>query len=209
MARISAKVGTLRFRIRTTLALLAIIAVYLSLEVHAWRTCLRSDFSRQAAQATRGVDSNLTTLRSLREEKPAYDRGAERNNQSARKLAMHTRNAAAIGISVEDLKRREVDVQLARLVAHTERKLKFERAAANPLISVAPSRPVPETAKQAADWLHAHDDQLALAVYDDLARMYPQLVEAHSRSAWLRATSPEARYRDGNSQSIQHNAPAS
>ena len=37
----------------------------------------------------------------------------------------------------------------------------------------------------------------ALAVYDELARTYPELVEAHSRSAWLRATCPDAQYRDG------------
>ena len=37
----------------------------------------------------------------------------------------------------------------------------------------------------------------ALAVYDELARTYPDLVEAHSRAAWLRATCPDAQYRDG------------
>ena len=36
-----------------------------------------------------------------------------------------------------------------------------------------------------------------LAAYDDLARTYPDYVEAHSRTAWIRATCPDARYRNG------------
>ncbi|MGO9921123.1 MAG: hypothetical protein ACLQIB_41340, partial [Isosphaeraceae bacterium] len=46
-------------------------------------------------------------------------------------------------------------------------------------------------------WLTHRDYRRALAVYDELARTYPELVEAHSRSAWLRATCPDAHYRDG------------
>ena len=36
-----------------------------------------------------------------------------------------------------------------------------------------------------------------LAAYDELARAYPDLVEAHSASAWIRATCRDAQYRDG------------
>ncbi len=196
--RLSAKVGALRFRMRTGLVLLAIIGVYLSLEVHAWRTWRsRSDYRRAASQASKGVDSNLSALQSIREERRAYDPGSERRDDSARRVHFRSRAAAASGIGVEDLKRQEVDMLLAKLVAHTEVKLKYERAAANPLKSVPPGRPVPQTEEEAADWLHVDDYRRALAVYDELARTYPQLVEAHSRSAWLRATCPDARYRDG------------
>ena len=45
-----------------------------------------------------------------------------------------------------------MDVLLAKLVAHTDRKLKYRQAADNPLKSVAPDRPFP-TEKDAADWL--------------------------------------------------------
>ena len=68
--RMSAKVGVLRFRMRTALALVAVFGVYIGWEVHAWRTWrLRSDYRRPAAQASIGVDSNLSTLRSIREER--------------------------------------------------------------------------------------------------------------------------------------------
>ncbi len=142
------------------------------------------------------MDGNLLTLRSIREERE-YIPGSERTDDSARRVISRSRAAAASGIAVEDLKRQEVDLLLAKLVAYTERKIKCERAAADPWKSVAPDRPVPQTAKEAADWLHLRDFRRALAVYDDLARTYPHLVEAHSRSAWLRATCPDAQYRDG------------
>jgi tetratricopeptide (TPR) repeat protein len=195
--RLSAKVGALQFRMRTALALLVLIGVYLGWEVHARRTWrLRSDYRRRAAQASVGVNSDLSTLRSIREERP-YIPGSERTNDSARRVIARSRAAAASGVAVEDLKRQEVDVLLAKLVANTERKLKYERAAANPLNSVASDRPSPQTEEEAADWLYLRDYRRALAVYDELARTYPHLVEAHSRSAWLRATCPDAQYRDG------------
>jgi tetratricopeptide (TPR) repeat protein len=56
---------------------------------------------------------------------------------------------------------------------------------------------LPQTEEEAADWLRLHDYRRALAVYDELARAYPDLVEAHSRSAWLRATCPDEQYPDG------------
>jgi hypothetical protein len=195
--RMSAKVGALRFRMRTGLALLAIIGVYLAWEVHAWRTWrLRSDYRSRAGQASVGVDSTLSTLRSVREGRVSLSH-SERADESARKVSARLRAAAASGIAVEDVKRQEADVLLAKLVVHTERKLKYERAAADPWNSVAPDRPMPQTETEAADWLHPRDYRRALAVYDELARTYPHLVEAHSRSAWLRATGPDAQYRDG------------
>lgn len=195
--RMSPKVGAPRIRMRTALTLLEILGVYLGGEVHAWRTWrLRSDYRRVAAGASRGADGTLSTLRSIREERP-YVRGTERTDESARRVTARTNAAAARGLTVEVLKREEVNALLAQLVAHTERRLDYERAADSPRNSIAPDRPVPRTAEEAADWLHLRDDGRALAVYDELARMYPRLVEAHSRSAWLRATCPDARNRDG------------
>ena len=123
--------------------------------------------------------------------------GSEHTNDSARRVYFRAKAADASGIAVKELKKQEVDVLLAKLVASTEGKLKYQRAAANPLNAVAPDRPLPQTEKEAADWLRLRDYRRALAVYDELARTYPELVEAHSRSAWLRATCPDAKYRDG------------
>lgn len=195
--RMSMKVGTLRFRMRTLLALIAIIGIYAGWEIQArriWR--LRSDYLRAAAQISLGLESNLSTLRSIREERPYIPR-SENWDDSARRVYHRAKAADASGIAVKDLKKQEVDALLARLVASTEQKLKAQRAAANPLSSVASDRPFPQTEKEAAEWLRPGDYGRALAVYDELARTYPQLVEAYSRSAWLRATCPDVRYRDG------------
>ncbi|MGO9913675.1 MAG: hypothetical protein ACLQIB_03030, partial [Isosphaeraceae bacterium] len=190
--RMSAKVGALRFRMRTALVLIAIIGVYLGWEIHAWRTWrLRSDYRTQAEQASTAAKSNLSALRSIREER-AYIHGSERTDDSARRVYYRSKAAAASGVAVKDLKKQEVDALLAKLIANTEGKRKYQRAAANPLNSVAGDRPLPQTEKEAADWLTHRDYRRALAVYDELARTYPELVEAHSRSAWLRATCPDA-----------------
>ena len=37
----------------------------------------------------------------------------------------------------------------------------------------------------------------ALASYDELARNYPDYADAHMGSAWIRATCPDAQYREG------------
>ena len=207
--RLSASVRALRFRMRIALALIAIIGVYLGWEVHAWRTWrLRSDYQRGADQNRRGVESDLATLRSLREERP-YIHGKERTDDSARRVFYRSRAAAASGVAVKELKKQEVDDLLAKLVAHTAWKLKNQLAADNPLNPVAPDRPVPQSEKEAADWLGAGDYRRALAVYDELARMYPDLVEAHSRSAWIRATCPDAQFRDGKLAIESARAPAS
>ena len=125
-----------------------------------------------------------------------YVHGSEGKDESARRVRLRSKAAAESGIAAKDLKKQEVDVLLAKLVAHTDRKLKYRQAADNPLKSVAPDRPFP-TEKDAADWLSLGDYRRRLAVYDELARTYPELVEAHSRSAWLRATCPDAHFRDG------------
>jgi hypothetical protein len=195
--RVSAKIGPLRVRMRTAIALVAIIGAYLYWEIHGWRTWrMRSDHWRAAAQTSRALESNLSSLRSIREERP-YVPGAERTDESARRVFYRSKAAAARAIAATDLKKQEVDVLLAKLIVNTERKRQHERAAANPLYSVAGDRALPQTEEEAADWLRLADYGRALAVYDELARTYPDLVEVHSRSAWLRATCPEARYRDG------------
>jgi hypothetical protein len=194
--RLTGKVGV-RFRMGIALALIAIIGIYLGWEVHEWRTWRsRSQYQRWSDQASVAVESNLSTLRSLRNERP-YTRGSEHKDGSARRVLNRSKAAAESGIAAKDLKKQEVDVLLAKLVAHTERKLKYQRAADSPLKSNASDRPIPQTEKEAADWLSLPDYGRALAIYDELARTYPDLVEAHSRSAWLRATCPDARCRDG------------
>ena len=195
--RLSAPVRSVQFRVRTALVALAIFGLYLGWEIHAWRTWrLRNDYLRQAAQSAMGVKGDLSTLRSLREE-PAEFRGRPPSDSNARRALLRSIAAQAAGVAAKELKKHEVDVQLAKLVHNTNRKQKYERAAAEPWKPVPPDRPMPEPKPEADDGLRLREYRRALADYDQLARTYPDLVEAHSRSAWLRATCPDARCRDG------------
>ena len=73
--RLSAPVRSVQFQVRTALAALAIFGLYLGWEIHAWRTWqLRNDYLGEAAKSARGVESDLSNLRSMRDE-PAEFRG--------------------------------------------------------------------------------------------------------------------------------------
>jgi hypothetical protein len=67
------------------------------------------------------------------------------------------RAASAKGVAVEELKKQEVDVLLAKVVASTERRRKYERAADDPWKPVAPDAPVPKSKIDLAEWLHPGD----------------------------------------------------
>ena len=195
--RLSAKLGTLQFRMSIALAPIAIVGGYLGWEVHSWRTWRkRLDFKVWFDQASVAVESNLSTLQARRNEGPD-DRDRVRSHDWGRGALPRSRAPAPSGVTDKDLKKQEVDVLLAKLVSSTERKLKYRQAADNPLRPLAPDRPAPQNEKEAGDWLGFGDYGRALAVYDELASTYPDLVEAHSRSAWIRATCPDAHFRDG------------
>jgi tetratricopeptide (TPR) repeat protein len=195
--RFSSPANFLRIRMRTALAMLAICGLYLGWETHEWRTWrLRAGYRHHAAQIAMAVASNLSTLRSMRAE-PSQRDGYEQTSIASRRALNRSKAAAASGVAFKVLKTQEVDVLLAQLVAYTEQKHKYERAVADAPRSLAPDRPVPRKAMEAAEWLHLNDVRRALAAYDELARLYPDLVEAFSRSAWLRATCPDPQFRDG------------
>jgi hypothetical protein len=51
--------------------------------------------------------------------------------------------------------------------------------------------------EEAYFWVAQRDYARALAACDELAQTYPDLVEAHEQRGWIRASCPDARYRDG------------
>jgi hypothetical protein len=150
--RLSAKLGALRFRMRTALILVAILGVYLCWEIQAWRAWrLRSNYWEAAAGLSQGLSSNLRTLQKLREEEP-YSPGMRGSTEMERRVLKRSKAAAAKGIAVKELKKQEVDIDLAKLVAQTEGKRNCERAADHPLGPAPPGRPSPQTDKEAAEW---------------------------------------------------------
>jgi hypothetical protein len=191
-----------RFRVRTALAAIAIVAIYLGWEIHAWRTwqlrqsCLQTAgaASRQESENRSRLQWKLGELAKLTETDPSW-----LTELSSPELGFYRSKAshAADRLANRDRLKRETRSLTDRVVAYAKRRRKYERAAANPWHTVEPDEPLPERKFEADDWLSSRDYAHALAAYDELARTYPDLVEAHSGPAWVRATCPDARFRDG------------
>ena len=199
-----AKAIAVRFRVRTALAAVAILGLYLGWEIHAWRTWrLQAFYSERAAQAGGGQINNQAILE-LRQKDLARLSQEERLSPAddfAPEIGYYrTRAARAAERAVlKDQWEREAARLSAIIAAYDERKRKYEQAVADPWKAVEPDGPMPEPIRglSVEHWLAVRDYSRALAGYDELARTYPDYVEAHATSAWIRATCPDARYRDG------------
>jgi hypothetical protein len=194
------KACAVRFRVRTALALIAIFGLYLGWEIQAWRTWqLRSNYSNQAALAANGEERTLSILKSRREQLAKVDQfvSSELADLSSRGFYRSKIALAAERLANKHRGEREISFLWATAVAHSDRRRKYERAAADPWSPVAPEEPLPAPILDAHHWLANRDYARALAACDELARTYPDLFEAHEESAWIRATCRDALYRDG------------
>ncbi len=89
-------------------------------------------------------------------------------------------------------------VRFAEFAAyHTALKRKYLRAAARPWRSVEPDPPPPEPEARGVFWSERGEYDRALAVYEELLRDDPENLGALNNLAWLLATCPEAKLRDG------------
>jgi tetratricopeptide (TPR) repeat protein len=93
--------------------------------------------------------------------------------------------------------RRQVRYISGLVDAYAARRGKYERAAANPRAAVEPDPPLPEPDPDAISLLGRKDYAHALAAYDELCRSYPGFVQGHLDRAWVRATCPDPRFREG------------
>ncbi len=202
----AARAVAVRFRVRTALAAIAILGLYLGWEIHAWRTWrARWSFLMKATEAARGEGINRSSLYPIRESLAKLDETdlSKVEDLVAPEIGVYRSKAAVLAERLATRARLEQEARYlsAMIAACAERKHKYERAAANPWAAVAPDQPMPkqelDAETQAASWLITRDYARALAGYDDLARASPDLVDAHLNSAWLRATCPDARFRDG------------
>jgi hypothetical protein len=197
---IVARVVAVRYRVRAALAAIAILGLYLGWEIHGWRTWwMRSFYLQRAGIATVRENGNRALLQSKREQlaKLMETDLSQLSELSApgfyRSKAAH---AADRRVSRDRLNR-EIRYVSAAIAACAERRSKYERAAANPWGPVEPDKPVPAPEPEPGDLMGSRDYTRALAACDALARIYPDLVDAHSRAAWLRATCPDSSFRDG------------
>lgn len=188
-------------RVRTAIAAIAVLGLYLGWEIDAWRVWrVRTAYRLQAMEAASREQSALTQLRSARadvlkienylSQRPNLDaeEGSHRSSSSlaAERAAFEYRSNRLIS----DLQARaSLDGELVR---------KYERAAANPRVAVTPDPPPPDPLPSKVTLqLPGGTIPSMLELADEMAGKFPDYVEAHLESARIRSTCPNAQYRDG------------
>jgi hypothetical protein len=203
--RLSAPIGwasavAIRFRVRTALLTIAILGLYLGWEIHAWRTWrLRSAYLAHADQEAAGQTDYLARLRITQSMlSDLMTAPLPLTDYAAPEPGFYRSKAALLAGRAErrDRLEREIRYLSARITSSAAHQRKYERAAAHPSIVFEPDAPFPEQEPEAHDQLRRGPAR-SLAACDELARVYPDLVEAQLRSAWIRATCRDAEYRDG------------
>jgi tetratricopeptide (TPR) repeat protein len=189
---------SVRIRVRAALAAIAVLCVYLGWEIDAWRTWrLRAEHWKHASEARAGED---VARRQLAETQRLLETNASRRWDAAEMSQGYYRSMASFtaGMAVWAAQlKRTAAYQSELAAAYAERNRKYELAADHPWAAVEPDSPLPQSPIDVWVWRSRGDYAHALAAYDDLAREFPDYVEAHQDSAWIRAACPDARVRDG------------
>ncbi len=199
-----ARVVAVRYRVRTALAAIAILGLYLGWEIHGWRTWrMRNIYLHRAGSATISENQNRALLQSKQEQlaKLMETDDSQLSELSVPNLGFYRSKAAHVADrrANRDRLNREIAYVSARIAANAERRTRDENAAANPWAPLEPGQPMPEPelAPDPLDGRGSRDYARALAACGELAKTYPDLVEAHSAAAWIHATCPDPGFRDG------------
>jgi hypothetical protein len=191
----SLRVPRIGVRVRTAMALIAILGLYLGWEIVAWRNWRLSDrYRRLAAEYALRESECRGSLKRIERELAGFDMIKWQWSEDAMTPAAQ----AAVKAYNRDGLRQGAATVTAQCAVYAELKLKYERAAARPSLQVPPDPPIPEGhSKGNVDWTSWADYVRSWTDYDELIRLYPDLYWAHERKAWILATSPDATYRDG------------
>jgi hypothetical protein len=197
-----AKAIAIRFRVRTALAAIAIIGLYLGWEVHAWRTWQLRSFYLHKRDEAAGQKNYTDALF-----KTNWELHAREDQRNASPLADEVIPAlgyyrSKASLRAEKLAHTEMwrheSAQLTALrAAYAQRKRKYERAADDPWMALPPDEPLPEPVLAVYRWEADREYARALAAFDELALAYPDFVDAHLSSARIRATCRDPQFRDG------------
>ena len=165
----------LRFRVRTALAIIAILGLYLGWEINAWRTwTLRSSYLKKAAVAAMQEGGQQGLLQSHLERRARRLRleSAPPEDQSIPRFGYYRSkdSVAAERLADEEESERVVKETSALIAAIAARKPKYQRAAADPWKPVPADEPLPLGDLTAIDWLYRRDYPRTFAAYDELAQ---------------------------------------
>ncbi len=193
---------TVRYRVRTALAAIAILGLYLGWEIHGWRTWrLRHVYLLLAAEAARHENENRSRLAANRSQLASLMKVdlAQLGDLSVPAQGFYLPKAGRVAgeLAARDRLTRETNSLAAQAAAYADRRSKYERAAANPWQTIEPDQPLPEPVREADYWLYLPDYERALEAYEDLTRIYADFADPHLTLAWIRASCPDTRFRDG------------
>jgi hypothetical protein len=182
-------------RVRTTLALVAVVGLELGWETVAWRNWRVSERYRGHAARFASSESNCRAWRkSLEKELAGLNSPSVWPNDTRTPPAQAADRAYS-----RDRLGREISYVTALEAANRELKRKYERAAADPTQPVSADASLPERPPQLyrVAWFNWEEHLPRLADYDELIRLYPDLFWAHESRAWILATNSDARVRNG------------
>ena len=192
------RLARIGIRVRTALALIAIVGLELGWEIVAWR-------SWRLREHYRSLVANYASSEAVsRESLQRLERALASLDGDAPEWPGDTRTAAARAADrayQRDQLRRDFAELSRRAAASGELRRKYERALADPSVPVPPDPPrvvvLDEPPPGPYLWIARGEYARALADCDELIRLYPDLLEAHESRARILATCPDARYREG------------
>jgi tetratricopeptide (TPR) repeat protein len=192
---------SMRCRVATMLVTIAIVAIYLGWEIHAWRSWrVRRVYLDMAANSAVRERETLAQMQSMREELARLESNPLPSGDLSLPETGFYRSTAALAAEravVIDQRKRELNYLSALADAHAARKRKYEQTGASPPASVEDDLASRRAEPDAWFWVAQRDYARALAAYDALAQAYPDYAEAYQIRGWIRATCPDARFRDG------------
>jgi tetratricopeptide (TPR) repeat protein len=189
------RIPRIGIRLRTALALIAILGLDLGWEIVAWRNWRVSEHYRGLAGGYASNESICReSLKRVESELVRLDSDTSVWREDSRTPAAR----AAARAYLQDQLRRNSSYFTALAAAYGQLRRKYERAAADPSQPLSPDPPLPEQRPRELTYSLARGEYArALSGNDELIRLYPDLDWAHERRAWVLATCPDARLRNG------------
>jgi hypothetical protein len=185
----------IRLRVRTPLVVIAILGLELGWEVVAWRSWpLRNTYLGQVGHYTGREADCAKRLQEIEKQLAAIDAGAPLWHENETSTAAAR---AADRDHYRDRLRRESSHLSARADVYRQLRRKYERAAADPLRPLPADPLLPEAPIEPIDWLGRGQYAQALAGFEEEIRSYGDYAWAFERRAWILATCPDTKLRNG------------
>ncbi len=185
--------SAIRFRLTAAMLAVAVVGLELGWEVNGWETWrMRERHFHKLVNAAQHEANARSSVQQLSESIRRIESSTAEANESLTEEAAVTARAAWL----DRLKR---DLRFAALCADAYQRhvKKCEYGVAHPRTPVAPDPPLPAQEIDWRTWEAMRKYAQALDALSKEIHRYPALWDTHRGRAWLLATCPDARFRDG------------